>query len=105
LRTKGTRIALSERISGLQYLPNRTPEIALAGGAEAAFADELVMALGGNTILILLEERTERRIELSANDIAVVLRNTWHRFENSRHLEVLTVTPQPTDHSVQRPGR
>lgn len=129
---KGTRISIPDAIARVEYLAQRTPEMASTGGAEAAFAelcayrdgaiylghysgssewerhargDELVMALGGSTTLILLEATTEQRIELNANDIAVVPRNTWHRFENSRDLEVLTVTPQPTDHSVQRPER
>jgi mannose-6-phosphate isomerase-like protein (cupin superfamily) len=129
---KGTRISLTEQISSLRYLSNRTPEMSLTGGAERAFAelaayrdgalyvghysgnsewerhargDEVVLALAGHTTLILLEDGDERRVELSANELAVVPANTWHRFENSRQLAVVTVTPQPTDHSVQRPDR
>ena len=122
--------SLTHILAGLKYLPNRTPQMAISGGAEEAFAevasirdgaiyvghysgnsewerhaagDELVLALSGTTTVILLTEGHENRVELGENELVVVPAGTWHRFENSLHLKVLTVTPQPTDHSVERP--
>jgi mannose-6-phosphate isomerase-like protein (cupin superfamily) len=122
--------SLNHILAGLKYLPNRTPQMAIVGGAEEAFAevasirdgaiyvghysgnsewerhtsgDELVLALSGTTTVILLTEGHENRVELAENELVVVPAGTWHRFENSLHLKVLTVTPQPTDHSVERP--
>jgi len=122
--------SLTHILAGLKYLPNRTPQMAISGGAEEAFAevasirdgaiyvghysgnsewerhtagDELVLALSGTTTVILLTEGHENRVELAENELVVVPAGTWHRFENSLHLKVLTVTPQPTDHSVERP--
>jgi mannose-6-phosphate isomerase-like protein (cupin superfamily) len=122
--------SLTHVLAGLKYLPNRTPQMAITGGAEEAFAevapirdgaiyvghysgnsewerhtagDELVLALEGTTTVILLTEGQEERVELKENELVVVPAGTWHRFEGSIHLKVLTVTPQPTDHSVERP--
>ncbi len=122
--------SLTRILAGLKYLPNRTPQMAIGGGAEEAFAevasirdgaiyvghysgnsewerhtsgDELVLALSGTTTVILLTEGHENRVELAENELVVVPAGTWHRFEYSLHLKVLTVTPQPTDHSVERP--
>ena len=122
--------SLTEVLAGLEYLPNRTPEMATNGGAEKAFAevsryrdgaiyvgfysgssewerhsngDEIVMCLEGSTTLVLFVDKVEERVELFEKEIAVVPANTWHRFENSEKLKVMTVTPQPTDHSLEPP--
>ncbi|MFZ0487400.1 MAG: cupin domain-containing protein [Arenicellales bacterium] len=127
---KGMRISLSEVISGLDYLPDRTPEMAFSGGAGKAFAelseyrdggvyvgyysgdsewerhpkgDEIVMALEGSTTLILRRDGVDQRLSLAAQDLAVVPSNTWHRFEGSRKLKVFAVTPQPSDHQLEDP--
>jgi mannose-6-phosphate isomerase-like protein (cupin superfamily) len=128
---KPTKVSLRAALEGVTYLPRRTPEMALTGGAEAAFArlaacgdgavyaghdsgdsewerhaagDELVLALAGSTTLVLWFERREQRVPLEAEELFVVPRGTWHRFEASRDLKVLTVTPQPTEHRVERPA-
>jgi mannose-6-phosphate isomerase-like protein (cupin superfamily) len=122
--------SLTQVLSGLTYLPNRTPEMALTGGAERAFAevapisdgaiyvghysgssewerhtggDELVMVLQGTTTVVLLAGSAEERVFLAESELLVVPAATWHRFENSEKLKILTVTPQPTDHRVERP--
>ena len=128
LRTR--KISLHEALDRLEHLPNRTPEMAFAGGSDAAFAelahyrngaiyvgfysgdsewerhpngDELVMVLEGSTTLVLLLEGNEERTTLRAHELVVVPVNTWHRFEESNEVKVMTVTPQPTDHSLDRP--
>lgn len=127
---KGTRISLPEAFSRLVFLPDRTPGMAFSGGAEKAFArlsqyrdggifigfysgdsawerhpngDEIVMALAGSTTLILRRGGVDERLSLAAQELAVVPVNTWHRFEGSKELKVLAVTPQPTDHSLEDP--
>jgi mannose-6-phosphate isomerase-like protein (cupin superfamily) len=122
--------SLTQILSGLTYLPNRTPEMALIGGAERAFAevapisdgaiyvghysgssewerhaggDELVMVLEGTTTVVLLARSVEERVCLAESELLVVPAGTWHRFENSEQLKILTVTPQPTDHCIERP--
>jgi len=124
--------SISEVLAGVAYVPDRTPQMSVSGAANGAFAevskyrdgaiyvgfysgssewerhaagDEIVMCLDGSTTLILLLEGEERRLGLRTNEMAVVPVNTWHRFEDSRMLKVMTVTPQPTDHSIERPGR
>jgi len=41
---------------------------------------------------------------LNAGELLVVPQNHWHRFENSDHLKILGVTPQPSDHSLTIPA-
>ncbi|WP_200953822.1 cupin domain-containing protein [Duganella sp. Root336D2] len=121
---------LTSILSQLTHLPNRTPEMAFDGAAEQAFAevapfreggisvgyysgssewerhpvgDEIVMALEGRTTVIVLVEGEQQRIQLNAGELLVVPQNHWHRFENSDHLKILGVTPQPSDHSLELP--
>jgi len=127
---KGTRISIPEIISRLEYLPDRTPEMAFEGGGGKAFAelseyrdggvyvgyysgdsewerhpkgDEIVMALEGSTTLVLRRSDLDERLTLSAREMVVVPANTWHRFEGSRELKVFAVTPQPSDHRLEDP--
>ena len=117
-------------LSTVRCLPDRTPEMAFTGGAEKAFAllgnyrdgaiyvgcysgnsewerhggaDEIVMALEGKTTIILRVDGRDERIDLKANELVIVPRDKWHRFEGSENFKVLTVTPQPTDHRLEDP--
>lgn len=65
--------------------------------------DELVMVVAGETTLILLTGGIETPHTLRESEFLVVPVNTWHRFETPAGVKVLTVTPQPTDHSIERP--
>ena len=125
-----TKKSLTEALAGVVYLPNRTPEMSFSGGADKAFAelskyrdgaiyvghysgdsewerhstgDELVMALERSTTLVLLIEGKEEKFKLNMHELLVVPKNIWHRFERSKDLKIMTVTPQPTDHSLERP--
>jgi quercetin dioxygenase-like cupin family protein len=122
---------LASILSHLVHLPNRTPEMAFDGIADQAFAevapfreggisvgyysgssewerhpvgDEIVMALEGSTTVIVLVDGEHQRIRLNAGELLVVPQNHWHRFENSDHLKILGVTPQPSDHSLELPN-
>ena len=62
--------------------------------------DELVHILKGRTRLTLLTDDGPQVLEMSAGMLTVVPQNTWHRFHAPDGVTVLTVTPQPTDHST-----
>lgn len=123
--------SLPSVFSSLRYLPQRTPEMALTGEGADAFAevsafrdgaiyaghysgnseweqhpagDELVIAVSGTTTVVLLVDGAEQRVHLLPQELVVVPQGVWHRFENSDRLQVLTVTPQPTQHRLEHPG-
>lgn len=65
--------------------------------------DEIVAVLDGETTLILLENNEEKRNVMVKGDLIVVPRNIWHRFESPKGVKIMTVTPQPTDHQIEKP--
>lgn len=122
--------SLTQLLSGLKYLPNRTPEMAFNDGDSEAFAevapyrdgavyvgyysgysewerhpngDEIVMALEGTTTVVLLKNAVEERVFLTEKELVVIPAGVWHRFEKSEHLKVMSITPQPTDHRLETP--
>ena len=125
--TKAKRISVSQGFESLRFLENRTPQSTniedsfctlseyrdggiflahYAGSSEwekHSKGDELVMVIEGNTTLVLLLEGREVPNTLSQGEILVVPQNTWHRFESPSGVKVMTVTPQPTEHSIDKP--
>ena len=126
---KARPISISTAFDALTYLPDRTP-LTSDEDARDAFAsltdyrdgaifvahyagdsqwerhgngDEIVMVLEGETSLILLMDGIEQANRLRANEFLVVPQNIWHRFESPLGVKVISVTPQPTDHSVEKP--
>jgi mannose-6-phosphate isomerase-like protein (cupin superfamily) len=65
--------------------------------------DEIVLVIEGQTTLILLEDGRETANELHEGEFFVVPQNIWHRFETPSKMKVWSVTPQPTDHTIDRP--
>ena len=57
----------------------------------------------GETTLILLVDSKEVSNTLGQGELLVVPQNTWHRFETSKAVKIMSVTPQPTEHSVEHP--
>ena len=122
-------ISLTQAFDKLRFYANRTPESSdeelsdafaelssyrdggifighYAGYSEwerHSQGDEIVYVLEGKTTLILLDEFREVTNELEAGQLLVVPQNTWHRFETPEAVRILTVTPQPTDHSQEKP--
>jgi mannose-6-phosphate isomerase-like protein (cupin superfamily) len=67
--------------------------------------DELVHILAGQTRLTILSENSEDVLDLKAGMMTVVPKGCWHRFHAPDGVTVLTVTPQPTDHSNEEDPR
>jgi mannose-6-phosphate isomerase-like protein (cupin superfamily) len=123
-------ISINEAISQLSFLPNRTPagvdeessgafkrladyrDGAIFVGHWAGHSewerhgvgDEIVMVIDGATTIFLLDGETERAISLRPGELVVVPMGTWHRFETPDGVKLLSVTPQPTDHTSDRPS-
>ena len=67
--------------------------------------DELVHVLEGETRLTLLTVDGPQEMTLTAGMLTVVPQGCWHRFHAPDGVTVLTVTPQPTDHSTAEDPR
>ncbi len=122
-------ISLAEEFSKIEILENRHPEMSTEEKARSfAFltdyrdggifiaqfsgktewerhsnGDEIVFSLGGEATLILLENGIETPNLLRKDEFMVVPQNIWHRFESPKGAKLMTVTPQPTDHQIERP--
>ena len=126
---KGQSISLDKIFSTLKFLANRTPDTT-DGEAAGAFAklsdyrdgavfighyagqsewerhsqgDEIVFVVEGATTLILLDSKGEHPNLMGAGDLLVVPQNQWHRFVTPDGVKIMSVTPQPTDHSREKP--
>lgn len=67
--------------------------------------DELVQVLEGETRLTLLTDDGEQSLVLKAGMLTVVPQGCWHRFHAPNGVTLITVTPQPTDHSTAEDPR
>ena len=63
-----------------------------------------MMILDGRTTIFFLTDEGELAASLDTNELVIVPRATWHRFETPVSVTVLSVTPQPTDHSADLPS-
>lgn len=122
MKTTSIHAAL-ERVT---FLPDRTPSLEDTGNAFTKMADyrnggiwvghyagntewerhphdEFLQALEGETTLYLLIDNEDVPHLLKAGEVCVVPANVWHRFETPRGLKILTITPQPSDHQLERP--
>ncbi len=124
--TRPTPISMDDAMESLPFLPDRTPTTQRDdffaqlspyrdGGMFVAHyagttswerhnrGDEIVMVLDGHTTLILLIDDEEIAYDLSPQSLLVVPQGVWHRFETPDGVKVMSVTPQPTDHQIDRP--
>ena len=67
--------------------------------------DELVHILAGETRLTLLTDTGPQVLVMTAGMLTVVPQGCWHRFHAPGGVTVLTVTPQPTNHSTAEDPR
>ena len=65
--------------------------------------DELVQVIEGETTLILLVNGNQTSNTLREGELLVVPKGIWHRFKTPKGVKVMTITPQPTEHSIQQP--
>jgi uncharacterized cupin superfamily protein len=122
--------SLGNELAGLTFLPDRTPTTSAeesagtfrqlssyrdggvfvghwAGHSEwerHPVGDEIVMVVDGATTIFFLTDEGEEEAQLGPGQLVVVPQGTWHRFETPDGVQVLSVTPQPTDHSADRPA-
>lgn len=120
-------ISVSDVLGGLTFLADRTPDTTpeQAAGAFAQLAayrdggifvghwagrsewerhgvaDEIVVVLEGETTITFRTDDGERSAALVTHDLVVVPKGTWHRFDTPDGVRILSVTPQPTDHSAE----
>jgi len=62
--------------------------------------DELVQILDGETLLTILSKSGQTELNMKAGMVTVVPQGCWHKFNAPASVTVLTMTPQPTDHST-----
>ena len=61
--------------------------------------DELVHILDGGTLLTIMTDDGPKEFEMRKGMVIVVPEGRWHKFRSEQGVTVLTVTPQPTDHT------
>ena len=121
-------IDITAAFEGLDFLPDRMPEtsetdadwaadlltyrdggvfiVHYAGESEwerHLAGDEIVMVIDGSTTITLIIDGEDLHLELSAMQMVIVPKGIWHRFDTRTGVKVMTVTPQPTDHRIDRP--
>lgn len=62
--------------------------------------DELVQILSGNATVSVLTDEGRVDLEMSAGMVTIVPQACWHKFNAQDGVTVMTMTPQPTDHST-----
>jgi uncharacterized cupin superfamily protein len=62
--------------------------------------DELVQILAGETKLTIMTADGPNVLVMKAGMLAVVPQGSWHRFDAPNGVTVLTMTPEPTDHTT-----
>ncbi len=65
--------------------------------------DEFVQIVAGSTRLTILADGQQQIFEMKEGMVTVVPQGCWHHFDAPEGVSVLTVTPQPTDHSADDP--
>jgi mannose-6-phosphate isomerase-like protein (cupin superfamily) len=113
-------------LADLPVLKNRRPETPVSK-ADAAFAvlaktreggvfagsfegesawerhcngDELVQVLEGETRLTILTDGGPTVLAMKAGMVTVVPKGHWHKFHAPKGVTVMSMTPQPTEHST-----
>lgn len=67
--------------------------------------DELVHILAGATTITIMTDDGPQSLEMTAGMMTVVPQGLWHRFHAPESVTVMTVTPQPTDHTFAEDPR
>jgi len=120
-------VDINTTVASLPWLKGRTPQ---TDGAEAAKAfatiaetetggvftgsfegqsawerhsngDELVQIIAGETELTIIQDDAPIVLRMKAGMVTVVPRGCWHQFNAPTGVTVLTMTPQPTEHTSE----
>ena len=67
--------------------------------------DEFVHILEGSATFTIMMESGPEALELKAGMLIVVPRDHWHRFDSEEGVTVMTITPEPTDHTAAEDPR
>lgn len=62
--------------------------------------DELVQILAGRATVSVLTDDGRKDLDMAAGMVTIVPRGCWHKFNAPDGVTVMTMTPQPTDHST-----
>lgn len=62
--------------------------------------DELVQILDGETQLTLIVDGIQSSLEMKAGMLTIVPQGCWHKFNSENGVSLMTMTPQPTEHST-----
>ena len=65
--------------------------------------DEYVAVVDGETEMTMIVDGVDVTHTMTAGQFVIVPQGTWHRFHTPVGVKVMTITPQPTDHSPTRP--
>ncbi|MEM9464026.1 MAG: cupin domain-containing protein [Actinomycetota bacterium] len=65
--------------------------------------DEYVAVVEGSTEMTMIVDGDDLTHTMTAGQFVIVPQGTWHRFHTPEGVKVMTITPQPTDHSPTRP--
>ncbi len=127
-----TPISLTDRLAALDFLPDRTPNLEdrpatndhprwvdtvadyrdggifivhYAGDSawERHPDDEVVMVIDGETTMTLALDGAAIELSMTSTQLIVVPAHTWHRFHTPDRVQVMTITPQPTEHRLDDP--
>ena len=67
--------------------------------------DELVQIVTGAATLTVITDDGPQSVDLRAGMLIVVPQGRWHRFHVPDQVTVLSVTPQPTEHTTEADPR
>ena len=67
--------------------------------------DELVHILDGATTLTIIIDDEQQVLEMRGGMLVVVPQGCWHRFQSQEGVTVLSMTPQPTEHTTKEDPR
>ena len=62
--------------------------------------DELVHILAGEATVTIITDGGPQELVMAAGTLTVVPQGCWHKFHAPGGVTVLTMTPQPTDHTA-----
>ncbi|MEM9200433.1 MAG: cupin domain-containing protein [Actinomycetota bacterium] len=70
---------------------------------ERHIGDEYVSVVAGSTEMTMIIDGADVTRTMTAGQFVIVPKGTWHRFHTPDEVKVMTISPQPTEHSRERP--